>query len=434
MTLLAESQTQILEEEIITQQNVQGVLNNDPSYLRTMAMISETEQSTQNTLNTIDETLKKLSATLEGVQKTVNIFGRHKVEFKKATAHIEKRTGSLATPVLPKEGDMSSMPVISSIKDIVQQIKTKYHTAVLTGKNGKVSESTSLTYEDFCKSPEEIWRWHHEFRKLVEKNKPSISHHALADLQLLFKKQNQKFTLITQNIDGYHVAAYLQALEKIQAPQQNSPIKSTAKPNHTRTSSVRPSTNLGFTSSKIVTTNSTTKSSLQTSTSSTLKKVIKEEVKQKPVVSFKKFGLCDGVYEINGNINYMRCGKSCTPELFPGPKVGFADDFVPECSKCKGAARPHTLFFDEDYEEQYYRKVTILNGIQEADCLIVIGAALDTEFTASIVSQAIAKKQLIIEIDPKPSIKYGNVKHLIGDAEEVLPELAKALQAKDSKK
>jgi len=175
-----------------------------------------------------------------------------------------------------------------------------------------------------------------------------------------------------------------------------------------------------------------------TSTTPTSKKIEekKEEVKQEPVVPapLKKFGFCDEVYELHGSIHYMRCDNSCTTDLFPSPKVGCADDFVPECPKCKGVARPHTLFFDESYEQEYYRKDTVLNEIQTGDCLIVIGTALETNLAATIVAQAITNKKLVIEINPQPCIKNGNVRHLIGGVEKFLPELCKALQTKDTKK
>ncbi len=287
--------------------------------------------------------------------------------------------------------------------------------------------------------PEEIWRWHHEFRKWVEKNKPNVSHHALADLQMFYKKQNQKFTLITQNIDGYHIDAYHQALAKSQAVKTNSSIKSTVKSGITSSSSVRSSKNIGSTSVKSTPKNLSTKASSLTSTTPTSKKIEekkapKEEVKQEVVVPSKKFGFCDEVYELHGSINYMRCDKNCTTDLFSGPKVGCADDFVPECPKCKGVARPHTLFFDEGYVQEYYRKDTILDEIETSDCLIVIGTALETYLAASIVAQAITSKKLVIEINPQPIIKYGNVRHLIGGVEKILPDLCKALQVKDTKK
>ncbi len=302
-----------------------------------------------------------------------------------------------------------------------------------------------MTHQYFDKVPEEIWRWHHELRRLVEKNKPNVSHHALADLQMFYKKQNHKFTLITQNVDGYNVDAYVQASAKTQPVKSSSAIKSTGTPKSSisTTSSVRSSTNIRTTAIKSTPKNLSTPKSLSTKTSSltsktstsTSKKIEekKEEVKQEPVVAapLKKFGFCNEVYELHGSIKYMRCDKSCTTDLFPAPKVGCADDFVPECPKCKGVARPHTLFFDENYEQEYYRGETILDEIRTGDCLIVIGTALETNLASKIVGQAITNKQLVIEINPQPCIKYGNsVRHLIGGVEKILPELAKALQIK----
>ncbi len=139
MTLIVESQTQIAEEEIITQENVQEKLNNDPGYLSTMAMIGETEQSTQNTLDTISETLKKLSATLEGVQKTVNIFGRYQVDFHKAQAQIQKRSEAISVQAkASKEGD--------NIKDLTQQINSSIKSTIKpsTTKTGSVRSSTNI--------------------------------------------------------------------------------------------------------------------------------------------------------------------------------------------------------------------------------------------------------------------------------------------------
>ncbi len=276
--------------------------------------------------------------------------------------------------------------------------------------------SKFLTHQYFCNVPGEIWRWHHEFRKLVEKNKPNISHHALADLQMFYKKQNQKFTLITQNIDGYHIDAYHQALEKIQ------PAESIKSPDRISTTSViRSSPNIRSVSIKKL---SARVSSLTYKAPTPNSKI--EEFKPKPPL--KKFGFCDEVYELHGSINYMRCDKNCTTDLFSGPKVGCADDFVPECPKCKGVARPHTLFFDEGYDQEYYRKDTILNEIRTGDCLIVIGTALETNLAAKIVGLSIMNKKLVIEINPQPCIKNGNVRHLIGCVENILPELCEALQ------
>lgn len=440
---------QISEEEIARNKR-QETLNKDPDYVRTMAMINETQRKNQNTLDTLGQTLKNLNSTLADVQKTFHTYDTFKTEFGKVMASFADKFESLAAPVharIPKEGDYENAPRVSSIKDVVQEIKTKGHIVILTGagqsvasniptfrgeggywtlrnENEKISASSFLTHKYFYKSPEEIWRWHHVFRRLVEKNRPNISHHALADLQIFYKKQKKKFTLITQNIDGYHVDAYAQALAKSQQVKQNSSTKSTAKSNSS-ISSIK-STSVKSTPKNLSGKSPTTSATLK----KTEEKKTSEEVKQGTPAITKKFGFCEEVYELHGSINYMRCDKSCTTDLFPGPKVGCDDDFVPTCPRCMGVARPHTLFFDESYEQEYYRKDTILNEIQTGDCLIVIGTALETNLAATIVAQAITNKKLIIEINPQPCIKNGNVRHLIGGVEKVLPDLAKALQIK----
>lgn len=38
--------------------------------------------------------------------------------------------------------------------------------------------------------------------------------------------------------------------------------------------------------------------------------------------------------------------------------------------------KPHSMFFDESYNEHYYRKTTVDEYLTDADCLIVVGTAL----------------------------------------------------------
>jgi len=55
-----------------------------------------------------------------------------------------------------------------------------------------------LTHKTFTETPEEIWRWHHEFRKLQVTKAPNVGHYAIANLQVFCEKNDIKFTLITQ--------------------------------------------------------------------------------------------------------------------------------------------------------------------------------------------------------------------------------------------
>lgn len=90
--------------------------------------------------------------------------------------------------------------------------------------------------------------------------------------------------------------------------------------------------------------------------------------------------------------------------------------------------RPHVLFFDESYNEKYYKSETVMNRIAVMDCLVVIGTTLETNLASKIVETAVGNDILIVEINPEPCIQVGNVKQLVGTAEEIVPELIKEVK------
>ena len=66
--------------------------------------------------------------------------------------------------------------------------------------------------------------------------------------------------------------------------------------------------------------------------------------------------------EIHGNVFYMHCSDTETVhhlDLKPVPLLGDFDsdsaDEVPTCAKCSKPMRPHIMFFDESYNEHFYR-------------------------------------------------------------------------------
>lgn len=85
------------------------------------------------------------------------------------------------------------------------------------------------------------------------------------------------------------------------------------------------------------------------------------------------------------------------------------------------------------YKEEYYRGASVLDDIKTMDCLVVIGTALETNLAAKIVGGAIATHSLIVEINLQPCIEYGNVRHLIGKAEDFIPALCEGIQKKSCK-
>ena len=99
---------------------------------------------------------------------------------------------------------------------------------------------------------------------------------------------------------------------------------------------------------------------------------------------------------------------------------------MPKCKVCGGNQKTHGMFFDESYNEHYYRKDTIDSFREDCDALIVIGTALETSFAKVICVEHLRKEKLLIEVNPDPCINVGNTYTLIGYSEDALPRLFNA--------
>lgn len=60
------------------------------------------------------------------------------------------------------------------------------------------------TYQMFCRHPEEVWKWYLYRLNICRNAKPNAGHLALAKMENIFE---DRFTLITQNVDGLHLTA-----------------------------------------------------------------------------------------------------------------------------------------------------------------------------------------------------------------------------------
>jgi hypothetical protein len=69
--------------------------------------------------------------------------------------------------------------------------------------------------------------------------------------------------------------------------------------------------------------------------------------------------------------------------------------------------KPHAMFFDECYNEHYYRQRTIDDIEYDLmDCLIVVGTALATSGARSIVNRTLNKQNIpVIELNLEPQCK-----------------------------
>ncbi len=104
------------------------------------------------------------------------------------------------------------------IENAVKLIKNSYQISVLSGagisaesgiptfrgedglwKNYRAEELA--TPQAFSKDPELVWEWYNWRRAIISSKKPNPAHYSCAKLEKIF---NSKFTLITQNVDGFH--------------------------------------------------------------------------------------------------------------------------------------------------------------------------------------------------------------------------------------
>ena len=89
-------------------------------------------------------------------------------------------------------------------------------------------------------------------------------------------------------------------------------------------------------------------------------------------------------YLIHGDHDYMRCGDDCSPELYPFPKeivlkgrgkdqLTEAEDALLRCPECGEPLRPHVLWFDEFYNEKFFKKDTVTAHLEEYGIVIHSG-------------------------------------------------------------
>jgi len=98
-------------------------------------------------------------------------------------------------------------------------------------------------------------------------------------------------------------------------------------------------------------------------------------------------------------------------DFVQSPILSEVKDFknhVPKCSKCGKIMKPHCMFFDECYSEKFYRKETIDSYLELADCCIVVGTALQTNFALRIVNSFLKKELPVIEINLETAIDKGH--------------------------
>lgn len=117
----------------------------------------------------------------------------------------------------------------------------------------------------------------------------------------------------------------------------------------------------------------------------------------------------DRTYMIHGNVFQMRCADGCTKELLPLPNVFRGrDSNVPlsnaershlSCPKCGGWTRPHVLWFDEMYDEAWFRFESSLMAAARTDLLVVVGTSGVTNLPNQVAATVAREKGVLVDVN-----------------------------------
>lgn len=149
-------------------------------------------------------------------------------------------------------------------------------------------------------------------------------------------------------------------------------------------------------------------------------------------------------YQIHGNIAFMRCSRECRSEIFPIPSAVPAKDknspVTDEekklllCPYCGAISRPHILWFDECYDEKYYRFHSSLSRANQTNLLIVVGTSGATNLPMQIGDKVVSRGAAMIDINPQlnpfssmaKTVPHGYFYQ--GTSTEILPQIAEFLK------
>lgn len=185
------------------------------------------------------------------------------------------------------------------------------------------------THAMFARHPDEVWRWYLHRLSACRQAKPNRGHLTLVEME---RHLQDRFTLITQNVDNLHLRA-----------------------------GSNPQTTL----------------------------------------------------QIHGNIFFMRCTNECKGSLYPLPlqllprdkdqPLSDADMALLSCPACGARARPHVLWFDESYDEHYFRFDSALAVANKTGVLIIAGTSGATTLPNLIADQVKRNNGTIIDINLAPN-------------------------------
>ena len=100
-----------------------------------------------------------------------------------------------------------------------------------------------------------------------------------------------------------------------------------------------------------------------------------------------------------------------------------------QCPHCRSLTRPHVLWFDESYNEYYYRHESSLQAAARTGLLLIAGTSGATNLPRHIVKEVMSRKGAVIDINTEPDFFAKQVKKqeegysIAGKCGEVFPQL-----------
>ncbi|MDL2303668.1 hypothetical protein LJC28_04670 [Dysgonomonas sp. OttesenSCG-928-D17] len=115
-------------------------------------------------------------------------------------------------------------------------------------------------------------------------------------------------------------------------------------------------------------------------------------------------------YLIHGDFDYVRCGDNCSSDIYPfPPEINLENrdkNVITEkewealrCPKCNEDLRPHVLWFDERYNERYFKLDTVLKISKHSGILFVLGTTLATNLPEKIVRNVLSKNGMVVYVN-----------------------------------
>lgn len=150
-------------------------------------------------------------------------------------------------------------------------------------------------------------------------------------------------------------------------------------------------------------------------------------------------------YQIHGNLFFARCLEECRGEILhlpegvkakeKGEELSQAEKGLLVCPRCGSPLRPHVLWFDESYNEAYYRFESSLAAAARTDLLLIIGTSGATNLPNQVAWKVYQKGGTILDINlernPFSELAENSPGggFLPGASASLLPELVTRLRA-----